>query len=354
MSGPGYFPKSLQEVTAPWLTAVLAARYPGTVVDDVTTGTVIGGMATKARLFLHYNAAGAAHGLPPSLWVKTGWGAHSDAFISMNATEALFFRDLAPRLPINCPKSYAELLDPDSPNGLILMEDLLLRRATFGTQSRPLEPDMMQRVLALQAGYHAAFWRSPELDGLPWLKRGGAIVESQVIDMFLGFWDTAEQQPRFAKVPAVLRDRALMRKALMQMQDNDLRDACCIVHGDSHQANMFFDPDGTPGYLDWATVMRNHWAFDVSYLVVGSQSVENRRAHEREQLSFYLDRLAANGVRAPGFDEAWLSYRQHAMWMFLTAMCPTAMHPEDVCVFNTERACTAIVDLETVKSLRCA
>jgi len=353
MSAPS-FPQSLQDISPQWLTDALVPRYPGTKVTAVKTGTVIGGMATKARLFLDYNDAGQSHGLPPSMWVKTGWGAHTDAFVSMNATEALFFRDLAPKLPINCPKTYAELLDPNSPNGLILMEDLLLRHVSFGTQSMPLEPAMMNRVLALQAGYQAAFWNSPALDQYPWLKRGGAIVETNVIDMFLGFWDTAETQPRFEKVPAALRDRALMRKALFQMQNNDLRDACCIVHGDSHQANMFFDPDGTPGYLDWATVMRNHWAFDVSYLIVGSQSIENRRRLEREQLRYYLDRLAANGVQAPQFEAAWLAYRQHAMWMFLTAMCPTAMHPEEVCVFNTERACAAIMDLETIKSLECA
>jgi hypothetical protein len=39
------------------------------------------------------------------------------------------------------------------------------------------------------------------------------------------------------------------------------------------------------------------------------------------------------------------------MRMFMTAMCPTAMHPEEVCIFNTQRACAAIVDLETGDSL---
>jgi hypothetical protein len=308
-------------------------------------------MATKAQLFLQYNEAGGVHRLPPSMWVKSGWGAHTASLLAMNAVEAQFFRDIAPQLTVNCPTTYAELLDPDSGNGLILMEDLLLRNATFGKQTRPLEPAVVSRVLELQAAYHAAFWNSPRLERYPWLKVGGCIVEMNVIDTFLGFWDAAETQPRFEKVPAALRDRPLMRRALFKMQDNDMRTACCLVHGDTHQSNMFFDPDGRPGYLDWATVMRGHWAFDVSYLIVGSQSVENRRGLQSEQLRHYLDSLASHGVSAPSFDEAWLSYRQHAMWMFLTAMCPTAMHPEEICILNTERACAAIVDLETVSSL---
>jgi hypothetical protein len=68
-------------------------------------------------------------------------------------------------------------------------------------------------------------------------------------------------------------------------------------------------------------------------------------------LRFYIEQLAMNGADAPVFDSAWLSYRQHAMWMFLTALCPTAMHPEEVCVLNAERACSAIEDLDTIRSL---
>src|SRR5690606_22411800 len=98
-------------------------------------------------------------------------------------------------------------------------------------------------------------------------------------------------------------------------------------------------------------VMICHWAFDVAYLIIGSQSVEYRRRHQEEQLRFYLDQLAQRGVDAPAFDSAWLAYRQNAMWMFLPALCPTAMHPEEVCIHNAERACAAIEELETVASL---
>lgn len=343
------FPHALAEVTPAWLSAALSVRYPGTNVAHMALGKVIGGMATKARLQLDYGSNPA--GLPATLWVKSGWGAHTDEFLSMCGLEAQFFRDLAPTLPINCPATYGEFLDPDSPNGLVLMEDLLERPVTFGNQEQPLEPEAMLRVLALQAAYHAAYWRDPRLDKFEWLTVGGMIAATNVINVYLGFWETAEQQPRFDHVPSALRDRECMRAALHTMQANDMRDHCCIVHGDSHQANLFFDADGTPGYLDWATVMRSHWAFDVSYLIVGSQSVDNRRRLEREQLRFYLDELARRGAEAPSFDEAWLAYRQHAMWMFLTALCPTAMHPENICIHNTERACSAIVDLESVRAL---
>jgi thiamine kinase-like enzyme len=347
------FPDSLDEITPQWLTLALAPRHPHARVSACTVDRVIGGMATKARLLLEYEgcAEEGSEGLPPTLWVKAGWGAHTDLFQSMCAIEALFFRDLAPNLPINAPRCYAEVVQAGNSNGVMLLEDLLARGATFGNQSTPLQPEQMLQVLAQQAGYHSAYWRDERLKSIPWLKPGGMIKETNVIETYLGFWDETCVLPRFDKVPAALRDRPRMREALLRMQDNNLRDACCIVHGDPHQANLFFDADGSPGYLDWATVMICHWAFDVAYLIIGSQSVEHRRRHEREQLRFYLDQLASHGVDVPTFDSAWLAYRQNAMWMFLTALCPTAMHPEDVCILNTERACAAIGDLETVASL---
>jgi len=351
VSLPLPFPKAVEEVTAAWLTQALGERYRGAEVTSCTPTTIIRGMATKARLELTYNAAGQAHGLPPTLWVKSGFDALNDELRSHNRTEAQFFRDLAPLLPIELPRSYLELLDPDAPNGLLLLEDLTARGARFGRQTTPLEPDEMLGVLQLQAGYHGALWRSPKLEQFGWLTVGGMIVSSNVCDMFLGFWETAERQPRFDFVPPQLRDPALIRNGIQTLHAIDARDAQCVVHGDPHQANLYFRPDGAPGYLDWASVMRGHWAFDVAYVLVGSQTVEDRRSFQRDQLGFYLECLAASGAQPPTFDEAWVAYRQHAIWMFMTTLCPVELHPEELCMLNAERACAAIVDLETVQSL---
>lgn len=345
------FPRSLDDITAGWLTSVLGEKYPGTVVEDLRFGTIIRGMATKAQLFLTYNDAGRAHRLPPSAWIKSGFDASSAELMSHSTAEVHFFRDVAPGLSINLPQSWLELIDPGAPNGLLLLEDLTLRHATFGRQTTPLEPDEMLRVLELQANYHGTLWKSPLLDSWSWLKPGGMIVESDVCGIFLGFWPVAEQAPRFELIPAALKDPALIRRAISALHEVDNANAHTIVHGDAHQANLFFNTDGRPGYLDWATIMRGHWAFDVSYLIVGSQTVENRRRLEREQLAFYVDRFAAAGGERLAFDDAWLAHRQHAMWMFMTTLCPVEFHPEEICMLNTERAVAAITELESVKSL---
>jgi hypothetical protein len=43
---------------------------------------------------------------------------------------------------------------------------------------------------------------------------------------------------------------------------------------------------------------------------VSGLDIESRRAWEHDLLRLYLDRLGENGGKAPGFDDAWLHYRQ--------------------------------------------
>lgn len=348
------FPERLEDVTAKWLSAALSQRYETTCVTNVRVGTVIGGSATKARLHIDYAREGNPHALPSTMWAKAGWTVHLPETLAMCATEALFFRDLSPVLPASFPRSFFEMVSGDGINGLVLLEDLLERGVTFGNeagQSGDLSDDAILKVLSLQAGYHAALWQNDKLEDYPWLKPGGAILRSNVIDVYLGLWEQAEALPRFRYVPDFLRDQPRVRRALKRMQEGDLRDGNCIVHGDAHQANLYFDAQGRPGYLDWATVMRGHWAFDVTSFLVCSQSPEQRRARERKQLAYYLRELERNGVQAPTWDAAWLAHRRHAMWIFLFAFCPTAMHPEETCIRNTIRVCGAISDLDTLSAL---
>ncbi len=116
-----------------------------------------------------------------------------------------------------------------------------------------------------------------------------------------------------------------------------------------------FPGTGTAHVWSWlvaeGTVMLGHWAWDVSYAIIGSQSVEQRRANEREQLAYYLACLRSLGVSAPDFEGAWNAYSRHAAWMFLFALCPAELQPEAMWIRNAERAAAAITDLGTIDSL---
>jgi hypothetical protein len=346
-----YFPKSLADVSASWLGHALSCKYPGTQVIGLERGVVIGGMATKAQYFLRYNDVGLRHGLPPSLFLKTGFEVHSARAVPLYAAEVNFFRDIAPLKPLRCPEAYYQAIDPETGNGVLLLEDLTLRGVRFGKQAEPLSPDTAAAVLSELAGCHALLWNDRQMSRFPWLKAGGAIREVDVIGEFLDYWDISAGRPRFAKVPQELRDRARIRRALRQMETNDLATANCLVHGDCHLGNLYFEKDHTAGCIDWQTAMRGHWAFDISYFLIVSLSVEDRRRSDRTLLKHYLDQLGVRGVTPPPFEEAWLAYRQHAVWAFLTALCPVEKQPEEFAVLNAERSSAAIVDLASLASL---
>jgi len=346
-----HHPSSLAELTPAWLSAALASRYPGVRVTGLRPGTLIQGMATKAQYFLSYDTADGRPAGPPSLWIKGGFEAHSGGQPKALINEANFFRDLRPRLEIRAPLAYFAVIDTEHNNGIVVLEDLAAKRATFGNVALPLSVAAAAQVLDLQARYHARFWQGSELDRFSWLSAGGSIADDGVIDIFLGLWPQSESLPRFASVTPNLRDRARVRTALYRMFELAKALPICLVHGDTHAGNLYFEPDGLPGYLDWQQVMKGPWAHDVAGFLITALEPAERRASEQTLLRHYLERLAAYGAAAPAFEAAWSAYRRHTMWTFMWTLCPTAFHPEPTCMAVAARACAAINDLGSLDLL---
>jgi hypothetical protein len=342
-------PQRVDEITADWLTAALGDAFPGVRVTTLRQAAFIDGTAQKVRYELGYASQHRAG--PPSLWVKGGFdpkGAHQgDAF----ANEVRFFQDLAPRLQINTPGCFFGGIDAASNNGVLVLEDLLHRRARFGRPTQPLSPEEALAVLTLQARLHARFWRSDEVRALPWLKPGGAIAGAGMVDQYFGYWDAAMSLPRARWLGPGQRTRERVQSAMHRLM-RDMREApICVIHGDSQVGNVFFEPGGAAGYLDWQHCMLGHWGFDVAGFLITALEVADRRVHERDMLAHYLRELAAGGVPAPSLAEAWQDYARYALWCFMWVMCPVEAHPEDVCSANAERACTAMEDLGTLEAL---
>ena len=79
-----------------------------------------------------------------------------------------------------------------------------------------------------------------------------------------------------------------------------------------------------------------------------------RRVSERELLAFYLDALASHGVQpVPTFDEAWLLYRQTAIWGLVIGwlITPPENYGEAITTANLKRLIAAVQDLEPVRAL---
>lgn len=345
-------PKDTASITAEWLTKVLQQDYPGTVVTSLYLGTIIPGTATKVRLLLSYNEAGHAHGLPPTMWLKGGFIRHDFTFDESFVWEAKFFKNWAPSIEINIPKAFWADWD-EGEQGLVLLEDLAARNVSFGLATKPMTLDQQAGALDILACLHARWWNSPQLAPL----RSFSTVwdaADRVVMMMLekDYFDRCMAMDRCKEITGPYRDRERVKAGLRMQWKRSLEIAQCFSHGDPHLGNMYFETDGTPGFLDWQGWQSGPYMHDVAYSIIGGLDVAERRLHERDLLEHYRQRLVANGVKdAPPADEVWEAYRRHAMHGFMWAFTPTEMQPEEICVAEGHRFGVAVRDLDTFGAL---
>jgi hypothetical protein len=343
-------PTSLEQVDEAWLTQALSIRFPGTVVTSAIAGSSIRATATKLRLLLEYNDAGHAHRLPPTMYFKTGLEPHSDYVRTSHAREGFFYEHIAPLKLLNCPSAYFTGTDENGFSGQ-LIEDLLQRNARFGSALEPVSVEIAGQTLEMLARLHAHWWRAPELEqlGAP----GGSLATDGIVLRLLTpeAWDEAMARGVADAIPAELRDIARVRAGMEKLWALDrASDALCMVHGDAHPGNMFFEQDGKPGFLDYQRVMQCDWAHDVNYFMLSSMAVADSAAHEQDLLKRYLAAREALGVPAMSFDEAWLSYRRHTMYGLVWNVVIPGMQTLEVVEaiserFNAAAARHGLVDL---------
>lgn len=345
------FPTSIDAVTPQWLSAAISQRFPGIIVTDVEFDNIVQSTATKMRLKLRYNEAGNAAGLPSQMYMKGGFSiAHEyDSAASGYASESMFYRDVAPSLSIPLPACYFADIDPGNGQALLLLEDLSTRGVTFGSNLQPLAQDTLRQGLELLAKVHAHWWNAPQLSQLTQYPGVLGDIGLQLLDG--KYLEECLAKPRARAVPPELRTLDAIvtaQKTLWSRRQNEVK---CLIHGDTHLGNWYFEATGEPRLLDWQGILRGNWAHDVTYFMIGSQAIEDRRRHERELLQHYLDALRGCGVDAPSFAEAWQLYRENAMYGFMWLLNPVVMQGEDITEACSVRFSTAVSDLDTLSAL---
>ena len=89
----------------------------------------------------------------------------------------------------------------------------------------------------------------------------------------------------------------------------------CLILGDCHLGNTYLKPDGERIWLDWQLVRRGRPWRDLTYFMIGSLSVEERRASERDLIKVYREGLLATGVSGvPSLDDIFEQYRRWVVY----------------------------------------
>ncbi|MDZ7733206.1 MAG: phosphotransferase [Acidimicrobiia bacterium] len=355
------FPRTTAELSPGLLTEALAEQWRGTrvssvtVVDEAHCDTGSASTAARAVLDLTYERDPAD--LPGRMVLKTVL-VRPGAPGSMYLNEVRFYRRIRPDLSIETPRCYAATYDEASGSFGLLLEDLTARGARFPDAREAMSVERMATLLDHLASLHATWWADPRLDTeLDWLwtpYSGGFhdFLDSMGLEFIRGQMERSEYKQ------ALLADR-LGRSLddlwvdLWRAQELVASEPTTLLHGDTHFGNTYLLPDGGVGLLDWQLLQRGRWCHDVTYALVTSLSVEDRRRHERELLAGYLDALGRRGVGPPSLDEAWECHRRVAIWGFLVGwfLTPIENYGPEILHANLDRLATALEDLGTIAAL---
>jgi hypothetical protein len=350
-------PQRVEQVTRDWLTRTLQLRYPGVVVNRMDTVQVISGHTTKVRVEVELNEAGRAAGIPSRLCLKANWSGDP---LSTQACmlESRFYRFVRDALNVPAPVCYfADWDEGDAPQGLVLMEDLAFAGGHFGHSTRPLSIEQARNALDGFAALHAGLWAHPQLDRYDWLETSmaegtsdAALFQHLSKYMYVNLKSPAMR----AVLPQwLLDDPERLGREFDLLVRHTRRETLprCLIHGDAHLGNGYFRPDGTRLFLDFQLVTKGYPWRDLTYFIVGSLTIEDRRRAEQQLLHHYLECLQArNGAARLSFDKLWDEYRRWPMWG-MVAWITNLDQWGQTTLPSVERFYTAAADHDTVTLL---
>ncbi|WP_197277180.1 phosphotransferase [Sphingomonas profundi] len=350
-------PRSFDQVTPEWLTAVLRRTHPGIKVTSAKVDPTMGHKPNKARVHLAYDAAGEQAGLPPTLVVKgtfNGTTSRGRIIDFSNMAELVSYRDILPRLTVNVPRLLYQTWEAEPSEAVVLLfEDMATREPTyFPTAFNTLDYGQAARFLTAMARFHAESWNSPAFaPGGEWgpgtpAGENAARIRSDYFDILprSEHWQTSVVSPRGAAMPRKLRDPDRMEAGWLRLVARLEAHAKVIVHGDEHLGNLFVEPDGTPGLYDFLA-RGEAWPLGLVRFLIPALDILDRRAWERALLAGYLADLRRFGVEPPGFEEAWLVYRASAICTLMIWLNNSSTwQPEATNTANAARAAAAVMD----------
>jgi len=343
-------PDTLAEVLDPaWLSEALGLRFPGVTVASVRPGPIVSRVSTNARFRVAYRGDVPA-GLPEELCVKGYFADCSEAAAASRTAgvpEVLFYRRLARASGVRTLDCVYADVDPVTHHGVVITGDVAAQGATFLDALSPYTADQVAESLEQYAILHGRTWGSARVDE-PWL---GPRLEATMRARGLPEISGNLGGPIGSRVPEGVRDPDRLLGAVRRLARllPDARSRC-LLHGDAHVGNLYLDAAGRPCLVDWQLVQRGPWFIDVGYHLGCTMSPEERRRSEADLLAHYLDRLRAEGVDAPAWEDARRSVALGLVYGFFLWAITLKVAPPITTVM-LERLGSAVDDHEAYASV---
>jgi hypothetical protein len=349
-------PLRIDDIDASWLSLALRTRVPQAAVESFEIVDVKRSTCTKIRLRLVLNEAATRAGIPDLVILKGGFEPHSREMGHMHEREVHAYRDLQPDLKLHMPASYFADYDAEGRQGIVVMEDLVVRGVSFCNPLVPQSHDEVARRLSMLAQHHARSWASPHFNPAgkwAWMEQH-AHATRHYMSHYLepATWRRFVDSPRGAAVAMRFTDSAWMADALdrLVLLEQDLPH--CAQHGDTHLGNLYVEQDGTPGFFD-SVPDRSYAMMEIAYHLACALDMADRRRWEAALVQHYLDELKYHGVDAPAFDDAMFQYSVSlAIGYLIFLINESFFQIEAINTAYTARFSAAMLDNDTAGKLK--
>lgn len=354
-------PHSYDRIDPQWMTELLCRDVPGAAVTAIRLGEASNGSSNRQRIFLDYNDAGRAAGLPPSVFCKGSMALANRVMLGMSRTaegETNFFNLVRRRVPIEVPNAIHAAFDKKNHGYIVVMEDMT-DTANFCDETTVIDRARAEDMIRQLATLHGTFYESPELctPSIPfmhwadWWRNMMTVSPDFGEKCDIAFGDCEHLIP-----PSLFRHRDKIWPLTMEAAEVQRALPRALIHCDVHLRN-WYERDGHMGMCDWQIASVGHWARDVIYAITTSLSIENRRAWLDDLLRLYLDELSRFGAQPIPLEDALRYCRQQLMSVlaFWTITLRPAkemppMQPDATTLCFIERITSAMDDLDAIGS----
>ena len=298
-------PESIDHVTTSWVSEVLQSDVRN--IRRTQIGQGVGIMGDIFRIDLDHSDPST----PRSVVVKlpSSWEENRAQGVALGMFEAevKFYRELAQKVPVGLPYIHLAEIESGTANFIIVMEDLNV--LTMVNQSDGVTLDQALMAVEVLAIVHSVWWDQADSEELAWIPNmiGPRIqfVDGLLLQILEPFCNAfAEHLPPGGKemFEAFAGNYVAINKTLAN------RSPWTLAHQDFRVENMLFGKDRVV-VLDWQGIGRGPGSYDLAYFLGGSMNIDLRRAHEREIVAHYYDKLMERGIKGYSPEQLWSDYQ---------------------------------------------
>ncbi len=220
------------------------------------------------------------------------------------ASEANLYRLLSERSELAVPRLIGAPEGATRGQVIVILEDV--SPANSGSQVAGCDIRDAKTILNQIAQIHALFWGRGSLPENP----SGKVVAPFVEQIIAKGWDLFIVRYG-SELSDTLAAWKWIQSNIESIFEHRRSTPSTLIHGDLHLENVLFTKDAVrPTVLiDWQLSGRGLAAHDVSYFLVGSLTVEDRRQHEEELLRNYYRQLVYEADLDYSFDDFYIDYR---------------------------------------------